>query len=109
MHEQEVQHRTAYVNATRSAAGFITCTQNWCPVGLHGVLTPALYGSRLVGYIVTMACHATQNITVTWLDAGAGFLPYIPTWGKLLPGIVPATLVASVLFFTPVRAALLTG
>ncbi|DBB16381.1 hypothetical protein WJX82_004098 [Trebouxia sp. C0006] len=32
---------------------------------------------------------------------GAGFLPYIPTWGKLLPGIVPATLVASILFFTP--------
>ncbi|KAL3152102.1 hypothetical protein ABBQ32_001207 [Trebouxia sp. C0010 RCD-2024] len=32
---------------------------------------------------------------------GAGFLPYIPAWGQLLPGIVPATLVASVLFFTP--------
>lgn len=55
-----------------------------------------------------MACCAMHNITVVWLHAGAGFLPYIPTWGKLLPGIVPATLVASVLFFTPVRAALTT-
>ena len=49
-----------------------------------------------------------RKITVSWGDAGAGFLPYIPTWGKLLPDIVPATLVASVLFFTPVCAALHT-
>ncbi len=42
-----------------------------------------------------------------WFHAGAGFLPYIPAWGKLLPDIVPATLVASILFFTPVSMVLL--
>lgn len=32
---------------------------------------------------------------------GAGYLPLTPSWQRLMPGIHPATLVASVIFFPP--------
>lgn len=34
--------------------------------------------------------------------AGGPYLPLLPGWKKLFPGITPVPLVASVLFFTPI-------
>jgi hypothetical protein len=33
--------------------------------------------------------------------AGAGFLPLLPSFRKLLPGIMPITLTASVMYYVP--------
>lgn len=79
--------------------------QKWCHVNMETALK-AWFGNVEVVREGTSRLNPHDKFIFGYtphglFPIGAGFLPYIPAWGQLLPDIMPATLVASILFFTP--------
>ena len=87
---QRIQHRRQIhirIPSTRVVS-------HWCVSASSAILVP-------LSSVVPLTGPPARPVLETICCAGIGYLPMLPTFRQLLPGINPVALVASVVFFVP--------